>query len=168
MKTLTLACAFATILCSCEERGSATAHGETASDRGFVVTSTSQPKSDEDALKIARITMTPAPEVIYQHYEGGLDDNMKLVIRFPGNQIANFWSGGPWLQKHAAVSSGDGSNGRAPRISEHGAPEWLKWKSSLKGHAAEANLPDGEAARVYLSEDAEPGFIHAFIFWHET
>jgi hypothetical protein len=133
-----------------------------------MVTSANEPKNDDEALKITGIKMTPAPEVIYRHYEGGLDDNMKLVIRFPSDRIADFWSGGPWKEENATVSSGDGSRGETPWISGHGDTTWIKWKSSTKGRAVEATLPNGEAARVYISEDAEEGFIHAYVFWHET
>ena len=169
LKTIHWVCAFAAILGSCGKRGAVAARGEAASDRGLtVVTSAREPKSDADALKTVRINMTPAPQVVYRHYEGGLDDNMKLVIRFPAHQVADFWSDGPWLKEDAVTSSGDGSAGAFPRIPEHGDPEWLKWKSSPKGHAAEASLPGGEAARVYLCEDVEPGFFRAYIFWHQT
>jgi len=171
MNPIRLVVAFPFLLCSCDDRTSRSQRTEestTATDRGRSAT-TIVTKSADEALKIARINMTSEPEVIYSNYEGGwLDDSMELVIRFAPGQLDDFWSGSPWDEGRARASSGDGSTGQAPRITQQGGPEWIKWLSSSKGMTAEASLPNGEAARVYICEDVEEGFIHAFIFWHET
>lgn len=112
--------------------------------------------------------MTPPPEVIFRSYQAGLDDSMKLVLRFPKGRMEEFWSGSPWVKEEAKLASGDGSTPSNPGIPVNGDPRWLGWKASSVGLSTAANLPDGEFARVYLAEDLEEGFVHAFVFWHQT
>ena len=131
---------------------------------GFEVTSANAPNSDNEALNIVMISMVPPPEVIFRSYEAGLDDNMKLVLRFPRGRMEEFWTGSPWSKEKAKAASGDDSTKSNPRIPASGDPKWLRWKASTIGISAEASLPDGEAARVYLAEDLEEDFVHAFIF----
>ena len=172
MKTHTAAIIILALLCSCDEKRSTVSHDDktmsgSSTGRMFVTADNVSISSDE-ALKIARITMVHPPEVIFYSYQAGFDDNMKLVLRIPEGKVEEFWNGSPWNSVDSREASGDGSTPTSPRISDSGDPKWLEWKKSSVGTSNEASLPNGEAARVYLAADLEEGFLHAFIFWHQT
>ncbi len=167
MKTIAILLSFVMISVSCKSSRSPSSGGGSGSSR-YTVTSANEPKNDSDALKIVKIRMVPPPVVVHRAYEAGLDDNMKLVIRLRSDRLDDFWGKGPWLRDKAVRSSGDGSLGRAPRLSKHGSVEWLKWQTSSMGWSAVADLPSGEVANLYIAEDIEEGFLLIYIFWHQT
>ncbi len=135
---------------------------------GFTITSENAPKNDEEALRIVGIEMNPPPEVLHCDYEAGMDDSMRLVIRFPVGRADEFWTQSPWQRAKASRASGDGSADREPYLTEFGKEEWKKWMISARGWAANANLPDGEFSSIYVAEDTDADELRVFIYWHET
>jgi len=165
MQNFLKALACITMVCSCQKKNSTndvdtSSPYETNSGR-IVITSENEPKSDKDALKIVGISNVMHLEVLHRTYEAGLDDNMRMVIRFPSSSLKQFWKASPWKEalpeKPQFIS-----------LPKKGNKKWSQWQSYTKGIYTQAELPNGENAVIYLVKDLEGDFIRGFIFWHQT
>ena len=144
-----------------------------ASCRGdFVrVQSGNEPADDAAALRLTGITTTPLPRVVFRAFQGGLDDNMRMVIRFPKTQLPSFWLSSPWrdAERQELFPHKPGSTlVDQPSLPEGDEPDWGRWKISSHGIMSEAGLPNARYARIYMSLDQDDGDAVGYIFWFET
>lgn len=135
------------------------------------IKSSHEPADDAAALHVVGIATTPPPKVVFRAYEGGLDDNMRLVIRFPKTQLASFWSSSPWRDAErkeifphqlAAVSSD------RPTLGGGSEPDWMRWETSSRGIRSKANLPNARYAEIYVALDQDDFDAIGYIFWTES
>jgi len=132
----------------------------TDNDGRITITSTNEPNSDTDALAILKIKMAPLPKVLVREYEAGLDDNMKLVIELPSDQLQLFKDSIKWSD--SLVPS------KGVKLPVHSNKIWSSHTISKAGLYGTYSLPNSEYVRVYIADDLSADSKRVFLFWHQT
>src|SRR6266404_8522878 len=115
-----------------------------ASCEGMVIHSSNEPKDDAAALRLVGINASPPPKVVFRAFEGGMDDNMRMVIRFPKSQLSSFWSASPWdaaERKELFPHKPGATILDQPPLPDSSEPQWSSWKGSSHGIYVGALLP---------------------------
>ena len=165
------------LMSGCKPKGSG---GSGTSGRGSLlhmkVTSSNEPKTDSDALALVGIAMTSPPVVEYRNFQAGMDDHFDLVIRFPKDQIENFWSGSKWSKVDAKRI-----NEMTPRSRKHFQertmlgfggvatdPLFKALRSSADGIWCQDPKGSNVGLKVYLAWDLDPENVVAYVEWFQT
>jgi hypothetical protein len=108
---------------------------------------------------------------MFRAFQGGLDDNMRMVIRFPKAQLSSFWSSSPWRDAEQKELSSDKAEPTLlfdlMSLPEGPEPEWQRWKNSSHGILSKTGLTNGRHAEIYVALDQEDGNAVGYIFWSE-
>ena len=148
----------------------------TSRDLGLTVHSNNEPKSDADALALVGVSMQPVPEVVFLNFQGGMDDYMELVIRFPKDQLDTFWEHSKW-DKQAAIA--------LKELDPDALAHEIKWiqkigRGDVKDPVVEALRKSTQGIRcseqkwhngglsVYLALDQDADDVIAYIWWNEV
>ena len=135
------------------------------------VDSKNAPADDVAALSLVGITTTPLPTVVFRAFRGGLDDSMRMVIRFPKAQLSSFWSSSPWrdAEKKELFPHKPGATLLdQPSLGDGPEPEWRRWENSGHGILSKTDLANGRYVEIYVALDQEDGDAVGYIFWSET
>lgn len=136
----------------------------------FSFSSKNDPADDVSALRLVDITMSPAPVVLFRDFQAGIDDSMRLVVRFPKSQLGAFWAASPWRsasqqELNQATSDVLTEQVNLPKGTE---PAWARWVTSTRGIASSAAMSKGQWARIFVALDQDANDAIAYIFWNET
>jgi hypothetical protein len=134
------------------------------------IKSGNEPADDAAALRLAGITAPPLPRVVFRAFQGGLDDQMLMVIRFPKKQLSNFWLSSPWRnsQRHEFFPNKPGPTLVQSFLPKDDEPEWSRWMTSTDGIMSEATLPNVTYIKIYVALDQDASDAVGYIFWFET
>ena len=133
--------------------------------------SDNEPADDAAALRLVAITTTPPPKVVFRAFQAGLDDNMRMVIRFPKSQLSSFWSSSPWCdaERRELFPHNPGATLLdQPYFPGGPEPNWGRWKSSNHGMLSSAELPNARYLSIYVALDQDDVDAVGYIFWSET
>ncbi len=132
--------------------------------------SKNDPADDASALRLVGITLSPAPAVLFRDFQAGIDDSMRLVVRFPKSQLAAFWAASPWKS-----ASRQELNQATPdvltkqvNLPKDTQPVWARWMTSTHGIASSAAMSKGQWAKIFVALDQDADDAIAYIFWNET
>jgi hypothetical protein len=135
------------------------------------VDSKNEPSNDVAALRLIGITTPPLPTVVFRAFQGGLDDNMRVVIRFPKAQLSSFWASSPWRdaeKKELFPRKPGASLLDQPSLSDGPEPEWQRWQNSGHGVFSKTDLANARYVEIYVALDQEDEDAVGYIFWSET
>lgn len=137
----------------------------------FVTIHSKDEPANDAALRLVGITTTPSPKVVFRTFQAGLDDNMRMVIRFPKSKLPSFWSSSPWNaaeRKEIFPHKPEATILDQPNLSDGSEPDWESWKRSNHGIASWVRLPNARLANVFVALDQDANDAVAYIFWNET
>lgn len=144
-------------------------------DSVIKIKSANEPKTDAEALALVGISMTPAPTVEYRKFDAGLDDSLDLVVRFPKDQIEDFWRASKWSEEDAEPMDQMDPGLRKLRIERiqhigfgESDPIFKSLRKSTDGIWCDRAEGSIGGLKVFLSLDQDPDDVIAYIQWFTT
>lgn len=140
----------------------------------ITIQSPNEPATDADALQLVGFaSTTPGTTVAFRAFQGGLDDNLRMVLHIPHHEVMAFWDTSPWhnqpcTESHPSTILAPDDSPNAWNLPAGSEPIWHAWTTMSQGCIATAHLPNAEVAAIVLTSTQHAQHATAYIFWYET